>query len=113
MDSRGKKLIFYSIAYNNSIGYKSVYFTDMTNPYPKNEIAITVKQNLDEALLLHFAKESPDSEIKSKFKEYTIFQQICPKFALRFFRGVSFVTDLGSFIFSLTPSVKKIFFFLY
>lgn len=107
LEKKNKKLVFYSIAYNESLGYQSTYFTDMTNPYPKNEIAISVKKSLDEALILHFAKGSDNKEIRENFKEYKISQQTCPKFALRFFRGASFVTDLGSFIFSLAPSVIK------
>lgn len=106
LDSQGKKLVFYSIAYNASIGYKNGIFTDMTNPEFVNDIAVQVKKNLDEAILIYFAGESKDEKVSSSFKEYKLMKQNEPKFALRFFRGDSFITDIGSFIFSLAPSVR-------
>jgi hypothetical protein len=46
-----KELVFYTIAYNMTIGYENPYFHDVLTPYPVNKVAMATKRAVDEAIL--------------------------------------------------------------
>jgi ABC-type Na+ transport system ATPase subunit NatA len=107
--SKEKKLIFYSIAYNQTLGFFNPYFTASFNPYPTNSIAVSLKYRLDEALITYFGLEPEElkgqkPKIDKNF-EYEIDQQPFPKYTLRFDRNKSFVANCGSFFFSFPMSI--------
>lgn len=98
-----KKLIFYTIAYNNSLEYQNPYFVDQNMPYPMSKIAFSVKKYLDEAIMNKFKK--PEFGVENNFK-FNVSQQPYPKLGLKIKRGGSFVSNVGSFFFSLSTSVS-------
>ena len=103
LKKENKKLIFYSIAYNNSIDFTNPYFTDQNAPSPMSKISIAVKKNLDEAIFNKFK----DKKIYKGNFDYGLEYQPYPKFGLKFKRSRSFVANIGSFFFSLSTTVRK------
>lgn len=95
---KNKKLVFYTLAYNDSLEFSNPYFTDQNLPFPMSKSTLSLKQNLDEALLNIFKTE------KGEFN-YDLSHQAYPRFGLRFKRESSFIANTGSFYFFLSTTV--------
>lgn len=96
----------YTLAYNETLGFQNPYFTDQTNPYPANMLVVNIKRALDQAIINFYQKKEKgqqDFQLKLERQPY-------PKFALRFNRNKSFISNVGSF-FLFFPIAVSIFYF--
>ena len=62
-----KKMIFYSLAYNSSLGFKNPYFTDDTTAYPINMISAITKKAIDETIISYFGQQTENPKILPSF----------------------------------------------
>lgn len=99
-DGTQKELLVYTLAYNETIGFQNPYFTDQTNPYPANMLVVNIKRALDQAII-NFYKPDKEHQFDLKME-----RQPYPKFALRFNRNKSFVSNVGSFFFFFPIAVS-------
>lgn len=102
----GKKLIFYNLIYNSSIDFRSPYFTDDTNAFPIDMIAVQTKRAIDEALISYFGTQPGSKNVISEDFRLDYYKQDYPKVPLRFKKNASFVVNLGSFFFYIPIAVK-------
>ena len=105
LEQDGKKMIFYSLAYNSSLGFKNPYFTDDTTAYPINMIAAATKKAIDETIISYFGQKSKTPKISPNFS-LDLSHQDYPKTALRFKKGSSFVVSMGSFFFYIPIAIS-------
>ena len=44
-------MIYYSIYYNTTLGFESPYFFKLNSPFPSNNLVVSTKKSIDEAIL--------------------------------------------------------------
>jgi hypothetical protein len=101
----GKKLIFYSIVYNNSLLFKSPYFSTWKASYPKDDIAFALKLSVDNAIISYFSKELDNLNPDYKFRAEDVLEskltnidlQEYPKVMSRFYQGYDVAAQYGAF----------------
>lgn len=103
LQKQNKKLVFYSIVYNNSLEFSNPYFVDQNSPYSMSKISFGVKKNLDEAI---FNKFKDQKNFEENFLLNLTYQPY-PKLGLKVKRDRSFITNHGSFFFSLSITVSQ------
>ena len=110
---KGKRLIFYTVAYNESLDYQSPYFREAMVSYSTSKMALNLKGMLDGALIRYFGTSEKylngaEKKIGDDF-DYSVASQAFPQTMLRFFKGRSFVELIGSFFcfFPISVSQKK------
>lgn len=87
----GKKLVYYSVYYNMSQGFEIPYFFKLRTAYPSNQIAISTKRSLDEAIIAHFTG-NPDFRLELRQNSYPFTEN-------KFYKGYDFVSAYGCFFF--------------
>jgi hypothetical protein len=85
-------LNFYTILYNVSLNHRSPYMGNLKESYPKDLVTIKLKQDIDEAILQHYNK---NSSVDINYADY-------PNRTSRFIEGISIFSNYGSF-FLLIP----------
>jgi len=105
-----KKLVFYTLVVNASLGYEAVVFKSMLFPSPYNTIAINTKKELDEVLLDYFGKQTQEKTGKdfdpNKMFEYDISYQGYPVSTQRVFKNFDFFSMRGSFFFYMPIAIS-------
>ena len=104
----GKKLVFYTLVMNATMGYTSPIFRSFLYPMAYNPVSVNAKKEVDEALILHFGKESKsdlDHKITDDFK-YRVTSQGYPVSTQRIFENFDFFSMRGSFFFYMPIAVS-------
>lgn len=79
---------FYTILYNITLFYKSPYLANIRDSYPKDRVAMKLKQDVDEAILQFYL----NSSMTVKYRDF-------PSRSSRFINGMNVVAQYGGFFF--------------
>ena len=88
-----KKLIYYSIYYNMTLGLEAPYFFKLNATFPTNDFVLKAKAAVDEALAIQFGEED-DFNFDIDVKSY-------PSPENNFYKDYDFFSSFGSFFFYL------------
>jgi len=113
-----KKLVFYSIIYNATELFYSIYATNNQGPQPTHPIATSLKLSMDNAILSYFSVDkkgkgdqnltlNPYDTNIPKLRNIT--KQEYPRSFSRFFIGIDMVTTTGALQFFVPYMVNKTF----
>lgn len=91
-----KKMIFYSIHYNMTLGFEIPYFFKLNAPYPLNPVAVSLKKLIDESIIQHFTNK--DFKLKARTVSY-------PTTENKFLKDYDFISNFGCFFFYIPFAV--------
>lgn len=61
----GKKLVFYSLFYNMTLGFEVPYLVKVGASFPTNQLAIALKRSIDQSIIRHFGLPTFTFDIKT------------------------------------------------
>lgn len=99
------KLVFYSLVVNSTIGYSAPVFRSILFPIPYNPVTVNTKKEVDEALMIYFKSQNPDSKSKDESFTYELTSQGYPVSTQRIFKNFDFFSMRGSFFFYLPIAI--------
>ena len=107
---KSKKLVFYTLVMNASLGYSAVVFRSLLVPSPYNSLAINTKKEVDEVIMDYFGRsQSPASPLDSeqgKTFRYEASYQGYPVSTQRIFKNFDFFSMRGSFFFYMPIAIS-------
>ena len=92
-----KKMVFYSIYYNMTLGFQTPYFVKLSAPYPTNKLVVSVKRAIDEALVEVLTKQPFTLDLR---------MQSFPTTENKFLKSYDFMSAFGSFFCYLPTAVS-------